>query len=116
MYNFDPYNVLLSIATNIPVLLMTAFVLQGHISVKKSMQRIYFLRRLRSFGARKQILLLFFMSVIMIVLQYCNSMVYEFICQFKNKADELTKNVCVSHFKKYMNYPIIKILIILFLN
>ncbi len=30
MYNFDPYNVLLVIATNIPVLLMTAFVLQGH--------------------------------------------------------------------------------------
>ncbi len=28
---FDPYNVLLSIATNIPVLLMTAFVLQGRI-------------------------------------------------------------------------------------
>ncbi len=27
MYNFDPYNVLLAIATNIPVLLMTAFVL-----------------------------------------------------------------------------------------
>ncbi len=33
MYNFDSYNVLLSIATNIPVLLMTAFVLQGHILV-----------------------------------------------------------------------------------
>ncbi len=31
MYNFDPCNVLLSIATNIPVLLMTASVLQGHI-------------------------------------------------------------------------------------
>ncbi len=31
MYNFDPYNVLLAIAINIPVLLMTAFVLQGHI-------------------------------------------------------------------------------------
>ncbi len=31
IYNFDPYNVLLFIATNIPVLLMTAFVLQGHI-------------------------------------------------------------------------------------
>ncbi len=31
MYNFDPYNVLLSIATNIAVLLMTASVLQGHI-------------------------------------------------------------------------------------
>ncbi len=30
-YNFDPYNVLLAIATNIPVLLMTASVLQGHI-------------------------------------------------------------------------------------
>ncbi len=34
MYNFDPYNVLLSIATNIPVLLMTAFVLQGHILIQ----------------------------------------------------------------------------------
>ncbi len=31
MYNFDSYNVLLSIATNIAVLRMTAFVLQGHI-------------------------------------------------------------------------------------
>ncbi len=31
MDNFDPYNVFLAIATNIPVLLMTAFVLQGHI-------------------------------------------------------------------------------------
>ncbi len=30
MYNFDSYNVLLSIATNIAVLLMTASVLQGH--------------------------------------------------------------------------------------
>ncbi len=29
--NFDPYNVLLAIATNIPVLLKTGFVLQGHI-------------------------------------------------------------------------------------
>ncbi len=33
MYNFDPYNVLLSIATNIAVLLMTAFVLQGCIYI-----------------------------------------------------------------------------------
>ncbi len=32
MDNFDTNNVLLSIATNIPVLLMTAFVLQAHIS------------------------------------------------------------------------------------
>ncbi len=31
MDNFDPYNVLLAIATTIPVLLMTGFVLQGHI-------------------------------------------------------------------------------------
>ncbi len=30
MDNFDPYSVLLSSATNISVLLMTAFVLQGH--------------------------------------------------------------------------------------
>ncbi len=29
--NFDPYNVFLAIATNIPVLLMTGFVVQGHI-------------------------------------------------------------------------------------
>ncbi len=29
-YNFDPYNVLLAISTNIPVLLMTASVLQGY--------------------------------------------------------------------------------------
>ncbi len=31
--NFDPYNVLLAIATNIPVWIMTGFVVQGHISV-----------------------------------------------------------------------------------
>ncbi len=31
MDNFDPYNVLLAIATNMPVLLMTGFVIQGHI-------------------------------------------------------------------------------------
>ncbi len=31
IYNFEPYTVLLDIATNIPVLLMTASVLQGHI-------------------------------------------------------------------------------------
>ncbi len=30
MDHFDPYSVLLAIATNIPVLLMTGFVLQGH--------------------------------------------------------------------------------------
>ncbi len=31
MYNFDTYSVFLAIAKNISVLLMTAFVLQGHI-------------------------------------------------------------------------------------
>jgi len=30
MYNFDSYNILLAIATNIAVLLMTASVLQAH--------------------------------------------------------------------------------------
>ncbi len=30
MDNFDPYNVLLAISTNISQRLMTAFVLQGH--------------------------------------------------------------------------------------
>ncbi len=39
--NFDPYNVLLAIATNIPVLLMTAFVLQGHICYKNLHKYIY---------------------------------------------------------------------------
>ncbi len=29
--NFDPYSVFLAIATNVTVLLMTGFVLQGHI-------------------------------------------------------------------------------------
>ncbi len=31
IYYFDPYNVLLAIATNIPVRLMTGFVAQGRI-------------------------------------------------------------------------------------
>jgi len=31
IYNFDPYDVFLAIATNIPQRLMTAFVLQGHV-------------------------------------------------------------------------------------
>ncbi len=31
MYNFDSHNVLLAIATNIAVRLMTVFMLQGHI-------------------------------------------------------------------------------------
>ncbi len=30
IYNFDPYNVFLAIGTNIPQLLNTGFVLQGH--------------------------------------------------------------------------------------
>ncbi len=34
MYNFDPYNVFLAIASNIPQRLNTAFVLQGHIWFK----------------------------------------------------------------------------------
>ncbi len=31
IYNFDPYNVLLAIATNIPQRLKAGFVVQGHI-------------------------------------------------------------------------------------
>ncbi len=31
--NFDPYNVFLAIATNIPMWLMTGFVVQGHICI-----------------------------------------------------------------------------------
>ncbi len=33
MYNFEPYNVLLAIATNTPPQLNPGFVLQGHISL-----------------------------------------------------------------------------------
>ncbi len=32
MYNFDPYNVLLAIATNIPQQLKTVFVLQARVT------------------------------------------------------------------------------------
>ncbi len=35
MYNLDPYNILLAISTNIHVLLMTAFALQGHVKKTK---------------------------------------------------------------------------------
>ncbi len=38
MDNFDPHNGILAIATNIPVLLMTAFVLQGHILEKEKIK------------------------------------------------------------------------------
>ncbi len=31
IYNFDPYSVFMAIATNIPMLLRTGFVVQGHI-------------------------------------------------------------------------------------
>jgi len=47
---------------------------------KITKQKIYFLRRLRSFGVRKQILLLFFRSVIMSILQYCNSIWLVCLC------------------------------------
>ncbi len=43
---------------------------------KRTKQIIYFLCRLRSSGVRQLILLLFFMSVIMSILQYCNSIWY----------------------------------------
>ncbi len=41
MYNFDPYNVLLSISTDIPVLLMTASVLQGHVYSYQNDRSVY---------------------------------------------------------------------------
>ncbi len=44
---------------------------------KRVKQRTYFLNRLRSFGVRKKIILLFFKSVIMSKLQYCNSTWYK---------------------------------------
>ncbi len=42
--NFDPYNVFLAIATNIPVQLKTGFVVQGHILLFcKSSLSLYFI-------------------------------------------------------------------------
>ncbi len=54
--NFDPYNVLLAIATNIHVLLMTAFVLQGHIF-------LFILAPLRFSSSATLLLLLFLMTI-----------------------------------------------------
>ncbi len=43
MDNFDPYNVLLAIAINIPQRLKTGFVLQGHkyIQIENSFLKLY---------------------------------------------------------------------------
>ncbi len=49
IYNFDPYNILLAIATNIPVLLMTAFVLQGHTIISVHIFIIMLLSRLADY-------------------------------------------------------------------
>ncbi len=40
MYHFDPYSVLLAIATNTPVLFMTALVLQGHIHTPNKQNKL----------------------------------------------------------------------------
>ncbi len=40
MYNFEPYNVLLVIATNIPVLLMTASLIQGQMGIFFIVERL----------------------------------------------------------------------------
>ncbi len=42
MYNFDPYNVFLAIATNIPQRLMTGFIVQGHIKAFQFYKSLYF--------------------------------------------------------------------------
>ncbi len=39
--NFDPYNVFLAIATNVPKRLKTGFVVQGHIFSKYNIVNIY---------------------------------------------------------------------------
>ncbi len=43
MDHFDPYNVLLAIATTIPLLLKTGFVVQGHIDAFNVGEYIYFI-------------------------------------------------------------------------
>ncbi len=48
MYNFDPYNISLVIATNKHVLLMTAFVLQVHIYQKIKMYHPYFIKNIKT--------------------------------------------------------------------
>ncbi len=52
---------------------------------KKIQQRIYFLRRLRSFGASAQIIFLFFTSVIQSVMLYCSTAWYNSL-SVKDKA------------------------------
>ncbi len=54
MYNFEPYNVSLVIATNKHVLLMTAFVLQVHIYQKNKMYHPYFIKTSRQFSHEKK--------------------------------------------------------------
>ncbi len=49
MDNFDPYNVFLAIATNIPVLLMTGFVVQGHTHIYIYIY-IYYMERVAPWG------------------------------------------------------------------
>ncbi len=39
--NFDPYSVLLAIATNIPQRLKTGFVVQGHIFIQNSLKKYF---------------------------------------------------------------------------
>ncbi len=45
LYNFDPYNVFLAIATNMPVLLMTGFVVQGHKYTISTLVLVYLLHK-----------------------------------------------------------------------
>lgn len=60
----------------------------------KEQQRIYFLRRLRYFGASKQILLLFFQSVIQSVVQYGIYALYTCL-SFNSKLDWLDRYLFV---------------------
>ena len=59
---------------------------------KRTKQIMYFPRHLRSFGASRECLLLFFTSVIVSVLQYCNTTWYKCLSTaFKSKLLHLLK-------------------------
>ena len=70
---------------------------------KKIQQRIYFLQRLRSFEASRQIISLFFMSVIQSVMLYCNT-AQQSCLSVKDKANYILKFKLVQRSLDYLQH------------
>ena len=69
---------------------------------KRTKQSIYFLCRLRSFGASSQILNLFFTSVKMSILQYCNIVWYKSLSSNLKAKSSLQLKIC----SKIVRHPL----------